>query len=229
MVVVCLVALWLLLPAEVSAKRVADLDERTGVAFVLDGRTLTATITPGSHSLDVRGELQGKRVVAVCAAGYDLVRRVVREASWPANVDTMSFTFDRDISEKASWCLLEAETGGDIAEASFGPIPGVFFADTTYLNGSKPKGVRRYLRIRDAKGRVVTTRRRLRLPPFLLPPGRYTLISFERHCIRRCRALGPVRLRCARRFRVQARGALAALVRVDPGRERCRITFKSGE
>ncbi len=226
--VVLLVVLWLLVPGDASAKRITDLDARTGVLFVLDGRTLTTTITPGAQRVDVRSELYGKRITAVCGR-YGPLTRVVREASWPPNVNQVSFVFARDLSEVVSWCILETDTGSDIAEAAFGPIPGLFFADTSYKGSASPRGVRRYLRVRDANNRIVTTRRGGRLPVRALRPGRYTLISFERRCIRGCRALGVVRARCARRFRLRARRSLAALVVVDQQHQRCRISFKAGD
>lgn len=226
--VAVLVVLWLVVPGDARAERLSDLDVRTGVLFVLDGHTLTTTITPGSHPIDVRSELYGKRITAVCGR-YGPLTRVVREATWPANVNQVSFVFDRDMSEAVSWCLLETETGGDIAEAAFGPIPGLFFADTAYKGSTRLGRVRRYLRVRDANRSIVTTRRGGRLPVRALRPGRYTLISFERRCIRGCRVLGPVRRRCARRFRIRARRSLAALVVVDQQQQRCRISFKAGD
>jgi hypothetical protein len=226
--VALLIVLWLLAPGDACAKRLTDLDARTGVLFVLEGRALTTTITPGAHRVDVRSEIYGKQITAICGR-YGPLTRVVREATWPANVNQLSFSFDRDLSEAASWCLLETQTGGDIAEAAFGPIPGLFFADIAYEGSPRPRGVRRYLRVRDVKRRIVTTRRGGRLPLRALRPGRYTLISFERRCIRGCRVLGPVRRRCARRFRIRARRSLAALVVVDHQQERCRISFKAGD
>ena len=226
--VALLVVLWLLVPGDAFAKRLTDLDARTGVQFVLDGRTLTTTITPGPHPVDVRSELYGNRIVAVCGC-YGPLTRVVREATWPANVNQLSFVFDRDMSEAVSWCILETETGGDIAEAAFGPIPGLFYAKTDYKGSTRPRGVRRYLRVRDAKRRIVTTRRGGRLPVRALRPGRYTLITFERRCRRGCRTLGPVRARCARRFRIRAGRSLAALVVADQWRQRCRISFTTGD
>lgn len=223
----CALIFSLLAAGDALAKRLAGFDLETGVGFVLDGQTLTTTITPGSHMTETRRQLQGQTIRAGCASTYGEFKPVSRVLAWPAGLDQLAFTFDRDVSEKASWCLLERADGGrDITDAGFEPPPGLFFAVTAYRNEVVPRGVRRYLRIRDARGRIVTTRRGPLIPRRLLRPGRYTLISFERRCIRGCRELGPARLRCARRFLARAGRGVAGLVHVDQQRRRCRISFK---
>jgi len=220
----------LLLVGEVCAKRVTGFDPDTGVGFVLDGRTLTTTISAGPHAADTRRLLHGQKIGAGCASTYKEFKPVFRVSTWPAGVDQFAFTFDRDISDKASWCLLERALGGrDLAGASFEPPPGVFFAIADYRNTVATKGVRRYLRLKTSSGRIITTRRGGLLPRRLLRPGRYTLISFERRCVRGCREVGPPRRRCARQFRARAGRSLAGLVVIDQQRRRCRISFKSGE
>jgi hypothetical protein len=86
--------------------------------------------------------------------------------------------------------------------------------------------MRRYLRIRDAKGRIVKTVRGSYLFTTLLRPGRYTLIRFERGCRRTCRKLGPPRFRCARKFRLRPGGALVSTIFIRQETRRCRIIFR---
>jgi hypothetical protein len=99
-------------------------DRFHGVRFRLSGDRLTVSVVPqrDRQSPDVRRELWGKRVEAVCATtfGYRRLRRSsVRETRrWPPGRMTLTYRFGRDVSRLAKWCLLEVNAG-DIAAVNF--------------------------------------------------------------------------------------------------------------
>jgi hypothetical protein len=106
-----------------------------GVRLTLAGRHLTAAIVADRGVAD---ELQGHRVRAVCGATLDRLRQdsVFTTRRWPADARTVRFRFRRDVSERASWCLLEDMSGSDIVLARF------FDAEPRRLvaKGSSPTG-----------------------------------------------------------------------------------------
>lgn len=213
---------------EASAKKWTGFDRFTGVSFVVDGRSLTTTITPGPHAAATRAELQGRNVRGACTSTYGDFKNVRSTRLWPVDAETATFTFDRDISGRlaGSGCLLERAAGGrDIADVAFGPAPARLFATSDYLGAWPQEAMRRYLRIRDARGRNIKTVRGPYLLTTLLRPGRYTLIRFERGCRGTCRKLGPPRLRCARRFRLKPGAALFSIIFIRQETRHCRIVF----
>ena len=86
--------------------------------FDLNGPALTVTLLRS----DPRSELWGKRIRAVCSPTFDYrqVRRVVHAVQlWPRGQTELSYTFERDISDRVKWCLLEDDGGGDVAAVDF--------------------------------------------------------------------------------------------------------------
>jgi D-alanyl-D-alanine dipeptidase len=87
------------------------------------------------------------------------------------------------------------------------------------------EGAFSYVRVSDARGRVVLERAyqrgrfRLRHP---LPAGRYRVRSFQRPCDGNCGTLDPPMDSCSRRLRVLPRGRTVVRVSVRPGRG-CRM------
>ncbi len=95
----------------------------------------------------------------------------------------------------------------------------------TYIEGSVA-----FLRVRNARGRVVVAersgprvrwrvRRRLRA-------GRYRLTSFERPCDGNCSLLDPPVERCSRRITIIAHGRTGVRATVRPGRG-CRMRVRA--
>lgn len=62
---------------------------------------------------------------------------------WPRGQTELSYSFDRDISERVKWCLLEAESGVDIAATDFAVFIRVYAGGAT--NRRIGQGLRRYL------------------------------------------------------------------------------------
>jgi zinc D-Ala-D-Ala dipeptidase len=89
------------------------------------------------------------------------------------------------------------------------------------------EGAVSFVRVRDASGDTVVRRRVQHKPRFRmvrrLPPGRYTVVSYQRPCDGNCSLLDPPTDRCARRVRILSGGLTDVSVTVRPGRG-CRIT-----
>jgi hypothetical protein len=116
-------------------------DREAGVRFELAGPVLTVSLTRP----DASAELWGNRIRAVCSPVFNPAqarRRAVREVQeWPQGQTELAYSFERDISERVKWCLLEdAESGGDIAGVDF----QVFFP--VYGDTPKDRKVGRELR-----------------------------------------------------------------------------------
>jgi hypothetical protein len=94
-------------------------DRSHGVRFDLNGPVLTVALLRS----DARAELWGERIRAVCSPTFDYrrARRVAVRAVqlWPDGQAELSYTFERDISDRVTWCLLEDEGGGDVAAVDF--------------------------------------------------------------------------------------------------------------
>jgi len=96
---------------------------------------------------DTRNELWGKRIRAVCSPTFNY-RKALRVAVravrlWPRGQTQLSYSFERDISDRVKWCLLEDAGGGDVA--------GVYFQVFVPVRGDTEKdrrigrALRRYL------------------------------------------------------------------------------------
>lgn len=130
-----LVAGFLVAIPSVSADAAVRSKRSHGVRLTLDGRYLTATIVADWR---IAGDLQGHRVQAACGTTLGRLRRdrVFTARRWPATAQTLRFTFQRDVSQRASWCVLEETGGSDLAVARF------FEAEPRRLvaEGSTPTG-----------------------------------------------------------------------------------------
>jgi hypothetical protein len=95
-------------------------DRDHGVRFDLEGSVLTVGLV---GQTETSTELWGKRIRAVCSPtfGYrETLRVAVRGVQlWPTGQTELTYNFDRDISDRVKWCLLEEVSGGDIADAQF--------------------------------------------------------------------------------------------------------------
>jgi uncharacterized protein DUF6636 len=99
-------------------------DKRHGVDFVLRGHLLTATVKPQpiADAPDVRQDLQGRRVTAVCGTNLSEGKGVTtyRARRWPKNRLALKYWLPRDVSARVRWCVLETgRTGGDVAGVVF--------------------------------------------------------------------------------------------------------------
>ena len=107
-IVACLATAAVAISATASPAPV-QVDRSHGVRFDLDGAVLTvALVTP-----ETRPQVWGKRIRAVCSPTVRAVQL------WPHGQPQLSYTFERDISDRAKWCLLEDEGGRDLAALDF--------------------------------------------------------------------------------------------------------------
>jgi hypothetical protein len=106
-------------PAGAATRQATDREAR--VRFTLDGRVLTARLLRGAPRR-VRRQLFGRTIKAVCGTSFNFDRGVkVRDRRrWRRGRRTVRYRFQRDISRRAKWCLLEHPRGGDVAYANFG-------------------------------------------------------------------------------------------------------------
>jgi hypothetical protein len=124
------VAVLLLVVPPAQGATEVDLDRDHGVRFVVDGPVLTVRLEPqtGQRPPDIRMDVWGRAVRVACSPLFTaddrrLLRAVVTsELFWPNGQLELSFTFDRDISERVKWCLLESAGGEDVAGAMFEPF-----------------------------------------------------------------------------------------------------------
>jgi len=178
-------------------------DEGHHVSFTLDGRSLTVRASPGPNT---REALDGKQIDATCSDSFSLQPGSLVNASrtWPAGVNSLTYTFDRDISPNVKWCLLE-HGAKDIAYATFERLPGVLRVGMRVdeRGGFPIEGALHYFRVRDARHRVVL---RLRVTRFTreLPPGRYSIATWYRICDGNCDNLARPAGYVKRRFRVRS-------------------------
>jgi hypothetical protein len=91
----------------------------------LTGSVLTVRLVPQRNRTppDARKQVWGKRIDAICSTAFQPAnarRRVVRAARfWPRGQLELTYRFERDISDRVKWCLLE-DDGLDVAAFSFG-------------------------------------------------------------------------------------------------------------
>jgi len=104
--------------ADAATRRATDSQAR--IRFTLERRVLTTRLLSGAPRR-VRRQLYGKRVRAVCGTNFAFDRgvKVRRARTWPRARGRVRFRFDRDISRRAKWCLIEHPRGGDVAFVSF--------------------------------------------------------------------------------------------------------------
>lgn len=123
----CLATATLAVAAGASTSPVR-LDRLHGVRFELSGSVLTVALAPqpGRTPPDVRRQLWGKRIRAVCAPTFnprEAPRSAVRAVRlWPRGALEVRYRFPRDVSSNVKWCLLEDVNGGDVAGVDFAPF-----------------------------------------------------------------------------------------------------------
>jgi hypothetical protein len=95
-------------------------DRRAGVTFRLSGKHLTMKLSEQANARTAK-KLLGKRVAAACGTSTTTGGRVVdAEFVWPKERASVAVDFDRDISRRVAYCLIEdARSGGDIALVKF--------------------------------------------------------------------------------------------------------------
>jgi hypothetical protein len=131
-------------------------DRDHGVRFDLEGSVLTVGLV---GQTETSPELWGKRIRAVCSPtfGYrEALRVAVRGVQlWPTGQTELTYNFDRDISDRVKWCLLEDVGGGDVA--------GVDFQAFFPVYGDSPKDRRIGRRLREYLWRNASPRPWMRL------------------------------------------------------------------
>jgi hypothetical protein len=145
----------LVVPAAEGATEVG-LDRDHGVRFIVDGPVLTVRLEPqtGQRPPDVREDVWGRRIGAACSPVFSVRPRRLRRVAvtgvqlWPEGQLELNYTFERDISDRVKWCLLE-DGGTDVA--------GVTFERFIRILGSGPtdkrigRRLRRHLQLEGAK------------------------------------------------------------------------------
>ena len=103
-----------------TADVVRKKDRRAGVTFRLSGKHLTMKLSEQANARTVK-KLLGKRVAAACGTSTTTGGRVVdAEFVWPKESASVAVDFERDISRRVAYCLVEdARSGGDIALVKF--------------------------------------------------------------------------------------------------------------
>jgi hypothetical protein len=153
--VACLVAAAFAVSAT-GAPAPTQTDRLHGIRFDLSGAVLTVTLVKGSQ--DTQAKVWGEQIEAICSPRFGSgtpPRGSVRATQlWPAGQTRLTYRFERDISDRVKWCLLE-DGGEDVAAATF----AVFFR--VYGASAKDRRIgqelRRYL-WRNAGARPWMTR-----------------------------------------------------------------------
>lgn len=115
------VVVFVLLAATISeAAVVRKEDRRAGVLFRLNGAHLTMKLRDQGNPRTVK-RLVGKRVAAACGTNNRTGGTVLQATfTWPRGRSAFAVDFDRDISRRVAYCLVEdARSGGDIALVKF--------------------------------------------------------------------------------------------------------------
>lgn len=99
-------------PATASAERLRGFDARAGVAFRLDGRALTASLT---RSAPPRVRRALRREVRFFCHSRDGRRGATVIAKFGGRSGTATVRFDRNVSRFAVTCGVERLSGDDIA------------------------------------------------------------------------------------------------------------------
>jgi hypothetical protein len=103
-------ALALASAAPSSAAVRSGFDRYGGMRLTLDGRTLAAAKAGEGAKSRAEPRLQpfGKRVLATCGLRFDdrFPGTGTVQRRWHRGVRSLTFTFDRDLSDRVKWCLL---------------------------------------------------------------------------------------------------------------------------
>ena len=107
-----------LAPAAAHAAVKRKEDRRAGVIFRLSGAHLTMKLREQGNPRTVK-KLVGRRVVAACGTNVERGGTIVEATfTWPEGRSAVAVDFDRDISRRAAYCLIE-RGATDIAVVKF--------------------------------------------------------------------------------------------------------------
>ena len=107
-----------LAPALAHAAVVRKEDRRAGVVFRLSGTHLTMKLRDQGNPRTVK-KLVGRRVVAACGTSVERGGTIVESTfTWPKGRSSVAVDFDRDISRRVAYCLIERRAA-DIAVVKF--------------------------------------------------------------------------------------------------------------
>ena len=102
--------------ADAAVKRKED--RRAGMVFRLSGTHLTMKLREQGNPRTVK-KVVGKRLVAACGTNADRGGTIVDATfTWPRDRSSFAVDFDRDISRRVAYCLLE-RNATDIAVVKF--------------------------------------------------------------------------------------------------------------
>ncbi len=112
-----LAALVVAVPAFADVKR--SKDRKAGVTFRLSKKHLTMKLSDQADAR-VSKKLLGKTNVVACGTNAERGGTVVEaELAWPENRASVAVDFERDLSKRAVYCLIESKRGSDIAVVKF--------------------------------------------------------------------------------------------------------------
>ena len=107
-----------LVPALAHAAVVRKEDRRAGMVFRLSGTHLTMKLREQGNPRTVK-KVVGRRLVAACGTNSRSGGTIVDATfTWPSDRSSVAVDFDRDISRRVAYCLLE-RNGVDIAVVKF--------------------------------------------------------------------------------------------------------------
>jgi hypothetical protein len=93
-------------------------DRRAGIVFRLSGTHLTMKLRDQGNPRTVK-KVVGRRLVAACGTNAERGGTIVDATfTWPEGRSSVAVDFDRDISRRAAYCVLE-RNGTDIAVVKF--------------------------------------------------------------------------------------------------------------
>jgi hypothetical protein len=93
-------------------------DRRAGIVFRLSGAHLTMKLRDQGNPRTVK-KVVGRRLVAACGTNVERGGTIVDVTfTWPEGRSSVAVDFDRDISRRAAYCVLE-RNATDIAVVKF--------------------------------------------------------------------------------------------------------------
>ena len=102
--------------ADAAVKRKED--RRAGIVFRLSATHLTMKLRDQGNPRTVK-KVVGRRLVAACGTNARSGGTIVDATfTWPRNRSAVAVDFDRDISRRAAYCVLERK-GVDVAVVKF--------------------------------------------------------------------------------------------------------------
>ena len=102
--------------ADAAVKR--EEDRRAGIIFRLNGAHLTMKLREQGNPRTVK-KVVGRRLVAACGTNVRRGGTIVDATfTWPESRSSAAVDFDRDISRRVAYCVLE-RNGVDVAVVKF--------------------------------------------------------------------------------------------------------------